>query len=103
VRALAVTSSKPSSLVPGVPALAESVPGYEVQIWWGIFAPAGTPTSVVDRLNSEIRAVIDTAEMRERFSHEGAEPSTTFTSEQFSKYVGAELDKWRKVMNITAE
>jgi tripartite-type tricarboxylate transporter receptor subunit TctC len=106
VRALAVTSSKPSNLVPGVPTLAESVPGYEVQIWWGVFAPAGTPTPVVDRLNSEIRTIIDTPEMRERFSQEGAEPSTTFTSEQFAKYVGAELDKWRKIArekNITAD
>lgn len=106
VRALAVTSPKPSKLVPGVPALSDSVPGYDVQIWWGVFAPAGTPAPLVERLNTEIRAIIDSPEMRERFSHEGAEPSTTYTSEQFAKYVGSELDKWRKLAqdkNIAAE
>lgn len=97
VRALAVTSSKPSNLVPGASPLADIVPGYEVQVWWGIFAPAGTPAPVVDRLNNDIRAIIDTPEMRERFAHEGAEPTATFTAEQFGKYVAAELEKWRKV------
>lgn len=106
VRALAVTSAKPSKLVPGVPTLAETVPGYEVEIWWGIFAPANTPKPVVDKLNAEIRAIIDTPEMRERFGHEGAEPSTTVTADQFASYVRSELDKWRKVAherNITAD
>jgi tripartite-type tricarboxylate transporter receptor subunit TctC len=106
VRALAVTSSKPSKLVPGVPTLAQTVPGYEVEIWWGVFAPAGVPKPVVDRLNAEIRSIVDTPEMRERFAHEGAEPSTTMTAEQSAAYVRAELDKWRKVArekNITAD
>jgi tripartite-type tricarboxylate transporter receptor subunit TctC len=106
VRALAVTSAKPSKLVPGVPTLGETVPGYEVDIWWGIFAPAGVPKPVVDRLNAEIRSIVDTPEMRERFSHEGAEPSTTMSADQFASYVRAELDKWRKVArekNITAD
>jgi tripartite-type tricarboxylate transporter receptor subunit TctC len=106
VRALAVTSPKPSRLVPGVPALADSVPGYDVQIWWGVFAPAGTSAAVVDKLNGEIRAIVDSPEMRERFAHEGAEPSTNLSAEQFAKYVGGELDKWRKLAqekNIAAE
>jgi tripartite-type tricarboxylate transporter receptor subunit TctC len=106
MRALAVTSSEPSTLVPGVPTLASSVPGYDVQIWWGLFAPAGTPAPVVDRLNSEIRAIVGTPEMRERFSQEGAEPSTTLNPGQVTNYVGAELDKWRKIAqekHITAD
>lgn len=106
LRALAVTSAKPSKLVPGVPTLAETVPGYEVNIWWGLFAPAGVPKPVVDKLNAEIRTIIDTPELRERFAQEGAEPSTTVTADQFAAYVRQELDKWNKVArerNITAD
>jgi len=106
VRVLAVTSPKPSSLVPGVPPLAETVPGYSVEIWWGIFAPAGTPRPVVDRLNAEIRKAIDTPQMRERFSHEGAQPSTTVTAEQFTESVHQDLVKWRTIAqqkHITAD
>jgi tripartite-type tricarboxylate transporter receptor subunit TctC len=106
VRALAVTSAKPSKLVPGVPTLSETVPGYEVEIWWGIFAPAGVPKPVVDRLNTEIRSIVDTPEMRERFAQEGAEPSTTMNADKVAAYVRSELDKWRKVArekNITAD
>jgi tripartite-type tricarboxylate transporter receptor subunit TctC len=97
VRVLAVTSPKPSALVPGVPTLSQTVPGYEVEIWWGIFAPAGTPAPVVERLNSEIGAIIDTPEMRERFAQEGAEPATGVTAAQFAAYVKRELDKWRTI------
>ena len=97
VRVLAVTSPKPSALVPGVPTLSQTVPGYEVEIWWGIFAPAGTPAPVVERLNQEIGAIIDTPEMRERFAQEGAEPGTGVTAAQFAAYVKRELDKWRTI------
>jgi len=97
VRVLAVTSAKPSALVPGVPTLSQTVPGYEVEIWWGIFAPAGTPAPVVERLNQEIGAIIDTPEMRERFAQEGAEPATGVTAAQFAAYVKRELDKWRTI------
>jgi tripartite-type tricarboxylate transporter receptor subunit TctC len=97
VRVLAVTSPKPSALVPGVPTLSQTVPGYEVEIWWGIFAPAGTPAPVVERLNHEIGAIIDTPEMRERFAQEGAEPAAGVTPGQFAAYVRRELDKWRTI------
>ena len=106
VRALAVTSNKPSKLVPGVPALADTIPGFEVEIWWGIFAPAGMQKPMVERLNTEIRAIIGTPEMRARFAKEGAEPSTSVTSDQFAVYVHSELEKWHTVArekNITAD
>ena len=106
VKVLAVTSPKPTALVPGVPPLANTVPGYDVEIWWGMFAPAGTPRPVVERLNAEINSIINTPEMRERFAQEGAEPTTSVTPEQFSGYVRKELDKWRTIAqekNITAE
>lgn len=106
VRVLAVTSPKPSALVPGVPPLNQTVPGYEVEIWWGVFAPPGTPAPVVERLNEEINTIINTPEMRERFATEGAEPTSGVTPAQFGAYVRKELDKWRTVAqekNITAE
>ena len=97
VRVLAVTSPKPSPLVPGVAPLNQTVPGYEVEIWWGIFAPRGTPAPVVERLNAEINDIINTPEMRERFAQEGAEPTRAVTPAQFGAYVNKELDKWRTV------
>jgi tripartite-type tricarboxylate transporter receptor subunit TctC len=97
VRVLAVTSPKPSPLVPGVAPLNKTVPGYEVEIWWGVFAPRGTPAPVVERLNAEINSIINTPEMRERFAQEGAEPTNSVTPAQFGAYVGKELDKWRIV------
>lgn len=97
VRVLAVTSPKPSPLVPGVAPLNQTVLGYEVEIWWGIFAPRGTPAPVAERLNAEINDIINTPEMRERFAQEGAEPTRAVTPAQFGAYVNKELDKWRTV------
>lgn len=97
VRVLAVTSPKPSPLVPGVAPLNQTVPGYEVEIWWGIFAPRGTPAPVAERLNAEVNDIINTPEMRERFAQEGAEPTRAVTPAQFGAYVNKELDKWRTV------
>lgn len=97
VRVLAVTSPKPSPLVPGVAPLNQTVPGYEVEIWWGMFAPRGTPAPVAERLNAEINDIINTPEMRERFAQEGAEPTRAVTPAQFGAYVNKELDKWRTV------
>jgi len=97
VRALAVTSPRPSPLMPGIAPLNQTVPGYEVEIWWGVFAPGGTPGPVVERLNAEINGIINTPEMRERFAQEGAEPTDSVTPEQFGGYVRKELDKWRTV------
>lgn len=105
-RVLAVTSSKPSSLAPGVPTLASTLPGYEVEIWWGVFAPPGTSRPVVERLNAEINSIINTPEMRDRFAQEGAEPTSSVTPDQFAAYVRKELDRWRAIAqekNIVAE
>jgi tripartite-type tricarboxylate transporter receptor subunit TctC len=97
VRVLAVTSPKPSPLVPGIAPLNQTVPGYEVEIWWGVFAPRGTPAPVAERLNVEINGIINSPEMRERFAQEGAEPTNSVTPEQFGTYVRKELEKWRTV------
>jgi tripartite-type tricarboxylate transporter receptor subunit TctC len=97
VRVLAVTSAKPSALVPGIVPLNQTVPGYEVEIWWGVFGPGGMPAPVAERLNAEINDIINSPEMRERFAQEGAEPTNSVTPEQFGAYVRKELEKWRTV------
>jgi tripartite-type tricarboxylate transporter receptor subunit TctC len=97
VRVLAVTSPKPSALVPGIVPLNQTVPGYEVEIWWGVFGPGGMPAPVAERLNAEINDIINSPEMRERFAQEGAEPTNSVTPEQFGAYVRKELEKWRTV------
>lgn len=96
VRGLAVTSAAPSSFAPELPAVSATLPGYDVDLWWGIFAPAGLPTPMVDQLNQLIRAIIMEPDMRERFAQEGAVP-TPISSSEFSEIVRADLDKWRKI------
>src|SRR6185436_16845823 len=79
-RAIAVTSAEPTSLVPGLPSIAESgVPGYAYENWWGIFAPAKTPVSVGATVNGSINKVLASAEMKQLLEREGAEawPLTT--------------------------
>lgn len=97
VRALAVTSAERSRFAPGLPTVAETLPGFVVEAWWGVFAPAKTPQPVVDRLNQEIRAVAETPAMKELFSRESTEPSN-MTAPQFASYVQAEVGKWRTLV-----
>lgn len=97
VRALAVTSQERSHFAPNLPTVAETLPGFVVEAWWGVFAPAKTPKPVVDRLNREIRAVAETPAMRELFTRESTDPGT-MTSQEFSAYVKTEVSKWRALV-----
>lgn len=105
IRPIAVTSLTRSPFMPDLPPLSDVVPGFSVESWWGVFAPAKTPKPLVDRLNREIRAVADTPDMRQLFARESTEPSP-FTPEQFAVYLQDETNKWRKLArerNITAD
>lgn len=105
VRALGVTSPSRSRFAPQWPSVAETVPNYSAELWWGVFAPAGTPQALVDKLNAEIRDIIATPEMREIFSREGAEPSA-MTAAQFAEHIRRDSARWKQVAkarNITAE
>jgi tripartite-type tricarboxylate transporter receptor subunit TctC len=102
VRALAVSTPARSPFVPDVPTIAESgVPGYAVVLWWGLFAPGGTPRPIIDRLNAETVKVLQTAEMRDRLAAEGAEPAGT-TPEAFARIVREEILFWRSVARDAA-
>jgi tripartite-type tricarboxylate transporter receptor subunit TctC len=96
LRGLAVTSAQRSPFAPDLPTVAETLPGYSVEIWWGVFAPAGTPAPVIEKLNTEIRAIVAQPDMRDRFAQEGAAPSQ-LSSAEFAVAVKSEVERWRKV------
>ena len=104
VRALAVTTSKRWPGAPEIPTMAEAgVPGYEVDAWFGLLAPAGTPRAVIDELNRNVIAVLKTPEVEKLFFEQGALPVGN-TPEEFGAFFRAELAKWSKVAktnNIT--
>jgi tripartite-type tricarboxylate transporter receptor subunit TctC len=98
LRALAVTTSEPSALVPGLPTLAASgLPGYESVSPFGIFAPAGTPSALVHRLNQEIVAALRKPEVIERLFNTGTE-SVASSPEQLAATIKSEMAKWGKVI-----
>lgn len=96
LRALAVTTPDRSRFLPELPTLAATLPGYQVDIWWGVFAPGTAPQALLDRLNGELRAVVGSPEMRETFDREGAEPAAMNAAESNAFY-RADIAKWRGI------
>ena len=98
MKALAVSTAQRSELAPDVPTVAEAgVPGYELAVWFGVLAPAGTPREIVARLNTEIVKVLNSPEVKDRFARQGVEVRTS-TPEQFGEFVRAEVGRWAKVI-----
>ncbi len=103
ITSMAVTSPEPSKFFPNLPTIAQTVPGYSVEVWWGVYAPAKTPKAVVDYLNSQITEITNSARMIELFAGEASEPSK-MNAQQFREFVDSELTKWStlaKERNIT--
>ncbi len=103
LRALALSSLKPSSFAPEIPVIADTVPGYDAGQWWGMLAPGKTPTDIVRRLNAELNRILSSEDMRPRLADQGAEPRL-MTPEAFTEFVRVEIDKWRRIAqarNIT--
>ena len=101
LRALAVTAGKRSSLVPEVPTPAESgLAGFEASTWHGMFAPAGTPRSIIAALNAALVTVVHSTEMKERLVGQGAQPVGS-APEQFAAFVREEIVKWRAVVKAS--
>lgn len=96
LRALAITSRERWPAVPDLPAIAETLPGYESMAWWGIFGPAALPRPIVATLNGEIRQILAEPEIVKWFQSEGAEPRID-TPEAFAAHIGEELAKWSRV------
>jgi tripartite-type tricarboxylate transporter receptor subunit TctC len=98
VRVLAVTSKTRSPMLPAVPTVSESgLPGYDVTSWYGFYAPAGTPGAVIAKLNSELRAVLTSAEVSERLSSQGAQPAP-ISVEEFGRLTRDEIARWGKIV-----
>jgi tripartite-type tricarboxylate transporter receptor subunit TctC len=86
------------AIVPEVPTISEAgVPGYEAFNWWGVVAPAGTPTAVTKRLYSEITAIVASQDVQKWFTAEGAE-AVNKTPEEFRKLIASEIVKWGKIV-----
>jgi tripartite-type tricarboxylate transporter receptor subunit TctC len=99
VRAIAVTSATPSSALPGVPTVAQSVPGYEADIWHGIAGPKGMPADIVDKLHTTINGILTDPAMKPKFENLGAEPAP-MSIPDLDKFVAAEVAKWAKVIKF---
>jgi tripartite-type tricarboxylate transporter receptor subunit TctC len=98
LRALAVTPAKRSAILPDVPTVAEAgVPGYEASVWFGVFAPAGTPQPVIARLHAEILKALNTADLRARMVAMGTDISGMGPAE-FQAFVRKEVPKWAEVV-----
>ena len=98
LRALAVSSKERSPFVEGLPTVAESgVPGFDVSVWFGVVAPAGTPQSIVAKLNAQINGILKLAEIRQAFNNQGVEPAGG-TPGDFSSFLVAQRTKWAKVI-----
>jgi tripartite-type tricarboxylate transporter receptor subunit TctC len=96
--ALAVSTSKRSSVLPNVPTVAESgLPGFDYSLWVGLFAPAGTPPDVVDKIARDVRATAQSPDVKERFATLGAEPMP-MTPGEFTKFVQTEIEESAKVI-----
>ena len=98
LRALGTSGAQRSALAPDVPTVAEAgVPGYELTVWFGLVAPAGTPREVVQKLNAEVAKILAMPDVRERFMAQGVEPLGS-TPEQFGEHIKAQMTKWSKVV-----
>jgi tripartite-type tricarboxylate transporter receptor subunit TctC len=98
LRGIAVTSAQRSESMPDIPTLAESgLPGFDVNPWFGLLAPAGTPDAIVQQLNRDINEALNSPDVRKRFAEQGAVP-LPMTPAQFAAQVKGDLEKWEKVV-----
>jgi len=98
LKAIAITGETRSSALPQVPTFAEAgLPGFEVRTWYGVFAPAGTPKAVIDKLSTEIAKIMALPDIKERLDSLGAEPFIS-TSDQFASLVRADIARYAKII-----
>ena len=95
-RILAVTSQGPHPAFPGIPPVSGTVPGFSNQVWVGVFAPAGTPSALIEHLNREITAISSSPELRNLFEPDGMVPVAT-TPGVFAARVKQELAQWKQI------
>lgn len=96
IRGLAVTSLRRSAAFPDLPAVSETLPGFEVVAWFALFAPAGTPAAIVARLNAESNRALSLAEVREKIAAAGSDPIGG-TSDELARFLASDIAKWTRV------
>ena len=99
LRALGVTTAKRWQGAPDIPAIGESLPGFEVNSWYGLLAPTGTPREIITRLNTEVTNALREPDARARLYSIGAEPMSN-TPEEFGAFIHSEMAKWAKVVKV---
>jgi len=97
VRALAVTTAARATFLPDVPSMAETVPGYDTEVWWGLLGPAGMPRDLVEKLSHDFVAALNTEAVRERLIKLGASPIGS-SPQKFAAKIRADYDKWGPVI-----
>jgi len=97
VRALAVTTASRASFLPNVPSMAEAVPGYDTEVWWGLLGPAGMPADLIAKLSHDFVAALNTDPVRERLGKLGASPIGSSPSE-FDAKIRADARKWGPII-----
>ena len=97
VRALAVTTAKRAPFLPDVPSMAETVPGYDTEVWWGLLGPAGMPPDLVTKLSHDFVAALNTDSVKERLSKLGATPIGS-TPQAFDAKIHADYEKWGPII-----
>jgi len=100
LKALAVTTPQRTPLMADVPTVADTLPGFEIDTWWGLVAPAGTPAEVVAKLNAAFTAALNSAEVKQKFASLMAEPAPS-TPAQFAAFMQRERAQYEKVVKIS--
>jgi tripartite-type tricarboxylate transporter receptor subunit TctC len=100
VRMLGATGLARSANLPDVPTVAETVPKYEATIWLGFMAPKGTPTDIVNKLNGEIRKIVNNPEVKTAWAKQGAVPMS-MTVAEFDHYLNADIAKWANIVKVS--
>jgi tripartite-type tricarboxylate transporter receptor subunit TctC len=97
VRALAVTTASRAPFLPNVPSMAETVPGYDTEVWWGLLGPAGMPPELVAKLSHDFVAALNTDSVKQRLTKLGASPIGS-SPQQFDAKIRADYDKWGPII-----
>ena len=100
LKALGITTAKRSPLLPEVPPILESLPGYEVALWNGLLAPAKTPPEIIDRVNRATIEALRSPEVKAKLAEQGSEPVGN-TPAEFKAFIESELVKWRRLVEIS--
>jgi tripartite-type tricarboxylate transporter receptor subunit TctC len=97
LRLIGTGGTKRSAVIPDTPVIAETVPGFELVTWYGVFAPARTPAAIVKRLNVEIEKVLKDADVREKLESQGLEP-TIMSPDELKRYTEQDVSRWAKLI-----